>query len=352
MRANATNRKIGWFKEEADKGALDLSASFQRKPVWTEEQSSYLIDSVLSGLPFPEIYVRTSTTPEGRTTYEVVDGQQRLRAILAFAGNDLALVGDEESQVSGRWVGKRFEDLNSGEKTSFWSYDVVVRDLERASDGEIRDLFRRLNINQVVLTDQELRHARYQGRFIKLMEELADDEWWVDSRIVTVRQVRRMEDVEFVSELFVGLMAGPQNKKDTLDGFYENYETDFPEASKHTALFRQTRALLETALTLDEVRQWSGKSDFYGLFLAFGELARQGVRLTPSRRERVSVALVDFRKRVDQAKRKDNARKFTSEVHEYADAVTRAASDAGRRTTRLRILSGILSENVSARRSA
>ena len=74
--------------------------------------------------------------------------------------------------------------------------------------------------------------------------------------------------------------------------------------------------------------------------------------MTPTRRERVSVALGDFRKKVDQAKRKDNTRKFVPAVHEYADAVTRAASDAGRRSARLRILLGVLNDALATRRSA
>lgn len=174
MDSSATNQKISWFRKEESAGTLDLSPQFQRRPIWTEEQASYLIDTILSGLPIPEIYIRSSSSPKGETRYEVVDGQQRIRSVLAFGTNDLELSGDD---ISAKWLGKRFEDLSDVEKTGFWDYKIVVRDVSGASDLEIRDLFKRLNINSVVLNDQELRHARYSSRFIRAMETLADDEW-------------------------------------------------------------------------------------------------------------------------------------------------------------------------------
>ena len=49
---------------------------------------------VLGGLPIPEIYLRSSSSPTGETTYQVVDGQQRIRSILLFTSNDLELYGE------------------------------------------------------------------------------------------------------------------------------------------------------------------------------------------------------------------------------------------------------------------
>jgi hypothetical protein len=54
MKSSASNQKISWFRKEEGSGALDLTPQFQRRPVWTEEQASYLIDTILNGLPFPK----------------------------------------------------------------------------------------------------------------------------------------------------------------------------------------------------------------------------------------------------------------------------------------------------------
>lgn len=346
MNTSATNRKISWFKRENSLGMLDLSPEFQRRPVWSDEQASYLIDTILSQLPFPEIYVRSISTPAGDTRHEVVDGQQRVRAIIRFGLNDLQLSGDD---VSGKWAGKWFEDLSDTEKTAFWDYEVVVRDVGSASDVEVRDLFRRLNLNSLVLNDQELRHATYKGHFIKLMEGLADDEWWTDMRVVNPRQVRRMEDVEYVSELFIGLIAGPQDKKKTLDDYYRDYESAMPEESTWALRFKKNRALVESVLSENEIRSWSGKSDFYTLFLAFGNYSDRDFR-NDRKKEATRRRLMDFRKKVDQAKRKDNQTRFAQDVHDYADAVTRAATDVGRRELRLSIVDKIIKEALQQAR--
>jgi hypothetical protein len=43
MDSSATNQKISWFRKEDSAGTLDLSPTFQRRPVWTEEQASFLM---------------------------------------------------------------------------------------------------------------------------------------------------------------------------------------------------------------------------------------------------------------------------------------------------------------------
>jgi hypothetical protein len=339
MDSSATNQKISWFRKEEAAGSLDLSPTFQRRPVWSTEQSSYLIDTILSGLPIPEVYVRSSSSPKGETQYEVIDGQQRIRSVLLFSSGDLELEGE---LIGAKWLGKSFEDLSDKEKTAFWDYKVVVRDVTGATDLEIRDLFKRLNIHSVVLNDQELRHARYSGKFIGKMETLADDPWWVDNGIVNVRQIRRMEDVEFVSELFVALVAGPQNKKRSIDDFYANYDGAMPDASTWVSDFESVRDFIKSLLPAADIRAWSGKSDFYTLFLALAPLSRRTPRLLAAEKGKLVKALSAFRTKVDEAKRKDNRKKFPAAVHEYAEAVTRAATDLGRREARLRVLEAVI----------
>ena len=292
---------------------------------------------------FPRSIFGRPSSPAGETRHEIVDGQQRIRSILQFGSNDLELSGEE---VGAKWLGRTFEDLSDPEKTSFWDYKIVVRDVSGASDLEIRDLFKRLNIHSVVLNDQELRHARFSGHFIKAMEALADDEWWLDSRIVNVRQIRRMEDVEFISELFVGLVAGPQDKKKSLDEYYSNFDGSMPERTRWVREFEVTRDLIKTLMSPDELRRWSGKSDFYSLFLALAPIASE--RITVAQKEALASELMQFRQRVDQAKRKDNEQKFSQDVEQYAEAVTRAATDLGRRETRLRVLEARIRKGLSA----
>ncbi|MCX5783137.1 MAG: DUF262 domain-containing protein, partial [Elusimicrobia bacterium] len=42
---------------------LSLSPSFQRRSVWKESAKSYLIDTIVRGLPIPIIFLREKTDP-------------------------------------------------------------------------------------------------------------------------------------------------------------------------------------------------------------------------------------------------------------------------------------------------
>ena len=81
---NTTNRNVVWFKETAATHQLDMAPPYQRNPVWLEKQKSYLIDTILNGLPIPELYMQTTVTADGVAKYTVVDGQQRIRSVLEF----------------------------------------------------------------------------------------------------------------------------------------------------------------------------------------------------------------------------------------------------------------------------
>jgi len=338
MNPLATNHPISWFRKLSADGSLDLSPAFQRRPVWSDSQASYLIDSILNNLPIPEIFVRMTTTSDGESTVEVVDGQQRLRSIIRFFSNDLELEGKD---VSPPWAGLTWDQLDGQGQGRFWSFKLVVRELENVSDAEVRDMFRRLNASQASLNAQELRHSQYTGDFIKVVEKTADDPWWTENRIVTPTQSRRMLDVEFISELLVGLMAGPLDKKKGLEDFYADYDEDFHDQDYWLMRFRKTREA--TASVVDyKFAGWSSKTEYYSLFLACARLVADGDLPGPADLDAVVMRLRNFRGDVNQAKKRDNTEAFPTYVTDYADAVARASTDRGRRLYRIAVVEALL----------
>ena len=175
-----------WYKE----GCLELKPPFQRKPVWSEKNRSYLIDTILNGYPVPEIYLQVVTDSSGNTKYFVVDGQQRVRAILEFLEGEYEIM-ESESPTFG---GKEFKDLSDGSKKDFWDYPLVTRELKTSREDEVRIVFKRLNRYVVPLNKQELRNATFRGEFIELIKGLANDDYWADNKIVTAADIRRMRD--------------------------------------------------------------------------------------------------------------------------------------------------------------
>ena len=338
MNPLATNHPISWFKKHHLDGNLDLSPTFQRKPVWSDYQASYLVDSILNNLPVPEVFLRTITTQDGDSRVEVVDGQQRLRAIIRFFSGDLSLSGPD---VSESWRGTEWSDLSGPQRAEFWSYKIVTREMEGVSDAEVRDMFRRLNSNQSSLNDQELRHSQYSGQFISLVEELADDPWWIENRIVAPAQVRRMIDAEFVAELLVGLISGPLDKKHGLDDFFADYDDEFPDADIWKRTFKKVRTLAYNFCSGD-LTGWRSKTEFYSLFLACGQLLDTGSLPKAPEAERVMDSLSTFRAKADQAKKKDRASGLPQYCLDYAEAVTRASTDLGRRLYRISVVASII----------
>src|SRR5688500_15409800 len=95
---------LEWHREKK----LSLNPEFQRGSVWTPVARSYLIDTVLQQLPVPKIYLRTKIDVlTKKSVREVVDGQQRLRAIIDFGNDDFVL-----GKRAGRFAGKRYSTLD------------------------------------------------------------------------------------------------------------------------------------------------------------------------------------------------------------------------------------------------
>src|SRR5207253_765820 len=87
-----TSYRIAEFVRWDQRNQLVLQPKFQRRDAWESAARSYLIDTIVRQLPMPKVYLRKILYPKTQlSAYEVVDGQQRLRAILDFYSGDLVL---------------------------------------------------------------------------------------------------------------------------------------------------------------------------------------------------------------------------------------------------------------------
>src|SRR5262249_18514188 len=160
-------QNIAWFLDLFKRQRLDLDPPFQRRSVWNQKYREDFIDTILMDYPAPAIFLFTSIAESGATTYQVVDGKQRLTAIFDFVAN-IFPVG-EKSDLE-RLRGRYFESFTKEEKVAFYEYDFSVEYLPTNDEQIINGIFDRLNRNVVRLTPQELRHARFDGRFISQAE--------------------------------------------------------------------------------------------------------------------------------------------------------------------------------------
>lgn len=332
---NTTTQTIAWFKKSNESGELEMKPPFQRNPVWTHPQKSYLIDSILNGFPVPEIYMQEYIDETGKQRNVVIDGQQRIRACLEFVEGRFEIIGEE----SPTWGGMLFDDLSAEDKRKVFGYKFIVRQLPDMSDEDIRGIFQRLNKNVVALNAQELRQATYWGPFIKTMQEIANYGYWSTTGVFTPLNIRRMLDIEYVSELAVAVLHGHQNKKETLDNYYAAYEEDFEQREELVEKFKRVIFELEQLLPDIKNTRWRKKSDFYSLFVLLADNS-QALPLTTELRQQVRESLDSFAEKINAAVSGDEAN-LTEDERNYARSI-RASSDIGNRRRRHEALLNLL----------
>ena len=219
---------------------LFLQPKFQRRKVWKPIARSYLIDTIVRGLPMPKIYFRVQVDPQSiKSVREIVDGQQRLDAIFSYIDNKFAVSRTHDSIAAG----KKFSALAPHVQSAILSYDLSSDLLIGADDAQVLQIFARINSYSVTLNAQEKRNARFFGPFKELAYSLgtAHLAFWLDNRILTNQAIARMAEAELTSELVVALLAGLQDKKSSLDRYYKQYEDSFPDAKKVRGMFLSER---------------------------------------------------------------------------------------------------------------
>jgi len=325
---------IAWVNARRLDGTLEISPKFQRRPVWMERERSSLLSTICSGLPFPEVYIHHETNLEtGVERHIVVDGQQRITSILMFIDGEVSLPSDHV------WHGQSLSDLTPAEKQEFWDYKIVVRSLGQTNDAEIRDLFERLNTNNVALNDQEIRNAHYTGAFKQAAERMADNPIFQAIGLFTARDIRRMLDVEYASELLLLTLEGITNKKDMLDAAYARYEDELPNEAEWEEEFNVAITLLRSLLRPDNKGEIKKKSNFYTLYGGCLGYYRQTGRTSFKRADEIAQAVTAL---LNITPELIEDPKLPSYYRRYFNAVTRAASDKGRRAERDGIVSKMI----------
>ena len=325
---------------------MTLQPGFQRRRVWTDRQKSNLIESILLQLPVPEIYMQIRTGPDGRSEYIVVDGQQRITTILDFVGvNTRNTFELRYLDPNSRWLGTTFSGLTDEQKTAFYGHSMAIRYLHDAQDEEIKDLFRRLNKYLTPLNPQEIRNATYRGPFLRLSESIAEESFWSENQLATPDAIRRMRDIEFVSDLLIGVLHGPQSgNSKTLDDYYalyEDYEREFPEQRNCRRRFYGAFELVQEIFPDIRSTRWSNKTDFYSLFVATAHLLRDHILLGDGV-ERVHQVLDEFATQIVKYQEDENA-DVRQEVVDYVQATRRGTSDQHRRGVRHQVLLDLIS---------
>jgi hypothetical protein len=164
---------------------------------------------------------------------ELVDGQQRVTTIQDFYQNKFAL-----SNNSKKFAGMRFRDLDEDTQRVFLSYQIEHSTILSGTRTELLEMFRRMNAYTAPLKEAEKRHSTYQGEFKWFVALFAENMYapvLEAFEILTEKQIARMADAEFVSDLVVVLEMGVQTKRNTyIEKLYREYDEVFPKEQEYS----------------------------------------------------------------------------------------------------------------------
>ena len=255
------------------KGNIDLDPRYQRRNVWDFKKKSKLIESLIIGLPVPELILAESKEKKG--SYIVIDGKQRLLTIRQFCADD----GDDEFNKF------KLRDLDILENLNGIYYKDILKDpiyneyLSAFENQTIRTIvirnwpiedvlykiFHRLNTNSLQLSGQELRQALHPGLFLDYVDEYSTKSKGTKTVLNLKNPDKRMKDVELLIRYFAFKNFSDKyngNLKVFLDDTCQSLNADF-KLNKNGYIENQTNDFekaIETTIGIfgeDAFHKWN-----------------------------------------------------------------------------------------------
>ncbi len=162
---------------------LQVNRRYQRKLVWTLEEKQKLVESILKRYPIPAILLAELDGTPG--SYEIIDGLQRLHAIISFIETSYPTLTGEYFDIKHFTTAQNRADekifipneatktISSKDVGSFLDYTLAISVMRNASEQEINDVFDRINTYGRRLSDQERRQSGVENDFSQMIREIA-----------------------------------------------------------------------------------------------------------------------------------------------------------------------------------
>jgi hypothetical protein len=208
------------------RGNIELNPRFQRRDAWSVSRKSGFIESLILGLPVPQIVLAEKKGQRGK--YIVLDGKQRLLSLLQFTGNatgpnnSFRLTGlDARTDLARLSLDQLRDAAFESDLNAFLNYTirtVVIRNWP--SYDFLHLVFLRLNTGSVKLSPQELRQAMFPGDFSDTVDDAAVASDQLRVLLGTSGPDPRMRDVELLVRFLAFhffLPDYPGRMKDFLD---------------------------------------------------------------------------------------------------------------------------------------
>ncbi len=188
------------------KGNIELNPKFQRRDAWELDRKSRFIESLILGLPVPQIVLAERMDARGK--YIVLDGKQRLLCLLQFTSNkgasDFPVFSlrnlDIRKDLNGRTYYDLREDLTCTDVIAAFDNQpirtVIIKNWK--DEALLFHVFIRLNMGSKPLSPQELRQALHPGPFVDFADENSTACTAIKRILHSTKPDFRMRDVELV----------------------------------------------------------------------------------------------------------------------------------------------------------
>lgn len=236
--------------EKYENGNINLNPPYQRRFIWTLKDQQILINSILKGYAIPNIFLQDL---DGKL--DMVDGQQRTRTVLGY-------VKGEYKNLDGKF----YTEID---QSKILDFKIPITIIEVLDEGEsIEEFYALVNKSGIHLNRPELKKAEYfETEFLKLITDLADHSSFKDLNLFTESGSRRMNDLDFVSELITQIKFGITDKKLTVDKLFE----EDIDSSQYADIKNSFKSIIEVFSLFDSIKPLKGtrykqRNDFYTLF--------------------------------------------------------------------------------------
>lgn len=222
-----------------EEGALEIRPHFQREVVWKKSDQSRFIDSLVKQLPIPTMCFSLDFKTQ---KWQVVDGLQRMTAIVSFLGKDsdwrLSNLDDIDPRIANRTAsqliseGGEFETLYRRVRNLSLPITVIRCDFDKETHANyLFTIFHRLNAGGVRLNNQEIRNCIFSGPFNELLYELDSYGDWKATKDKLPGKGSRFRSVELILRFFA-LYSNIQNYSGQMAKFLNDYMHQYRLASK------------------------------------------------------------------------------------------------------------------------
>lgn len=193
---------------------------FQRAFVWSQNQCSRFIESLLLGLPVPGIFL-FKEADSGK--HLVIDGQQRLKSLLYF---NSGLINAKEFSLTGletKFGGRTYRTLDEADRARL--DDAVIhatvfkQDLPEGEINSVYEVFERINTGGIKLSPQEIRSCICHGNFNNYLHSLNDNVEW---RAIYGPKSKRLKDIELILR-FMAFYEKGSDYKSPMKHFLNDY---------------------------------------------------------------------------------------------------------------------------------